>query len=130
MLRIFIDSNNEARNILEDKVNIQVTSFSKIFLVNGKISNFQNLINKYLMDNDEVIIITSFKSKKLIRESMEIFNSDSKLKIIDSNLVDRSLNLLIKTIIENRNKSPEEIVLKINNLFELFELAYYLLMDR
>lgn len=125
MLRVILDTKNEASEKNIGNVNIQRTSFANIFSDEKSINRFKNYLNKCLEDQDKILVI-SFMDGLYDYSTFEINNENIKfLKLI---LTEKSTNFVVAQVIENQNESLDKIEEKIAEIEEVFSLFFLSLM--
>ena len=125
MLRVILDTKNEASEKNIGNVNIQRTSNANIFSDEKSINRFKNYLNKCLEDQDKILVI-SFMDGLYDYSTFEINNENIKfLKLI---LTEKSTNFVVAQVIENQNESLDKIEEKIAEIEEVFSLFFLSLM--
>ena len=125
MLRVILDTKNEASEKNIGNVNIQRTSFANIFSDEKSVNRFKNYLNKCLEDQDKILVI-SFMDGLYDYSTFEINNENIKfLKLI---LTEKSTNFVVAQVIENQNESLDKIEEKIAEIEEVFSLFFLSLM--
>lgn len=125
MLRVILDTKNEASEKNIGNVNIQRTSFANIFSDEKSINRFKKYLNKCLEDQDKILVI-SFMDGLYDYSTFEINNENIKfLKLI---LTEKSTNFVVAQVIENQNESLDKIEEKIAEIEEVFSLFFLSLM--
>ena len=125
MLRVILDTKNEASEKNIGNVNIQRTSFANIFSDEKSINRFKKYLNKCLEDQDKILVI-SFMDGLYDYSTFEIKNENIKfLKLI---LTEKSTNFVVAQVIENQNESLDKIEEKIAEIEEVFSLFFLSLM--
>lgn len=125
MLRVILDTKNEASEKNIGNVNIQRTSFANIFSDEKSINRFKKYLNKCLEDQDKILVI-SFMDGLYDYSTFEINNENIKfLKLI---LTEKSTNFVVGQVIENQNESLDKIEEKIAEIEEVFSLFFLSLM--
>lgn len=126
MLRVILDTKNEASEKNIGNVNIQRTSFANIFSDEKSINRFKKYLNKCLEDQDKILVI-SFMDGLYDYSTFEINNENIKfLKLI---LTEKSTNFVVAQVIENQNESLDKIEEKIAEIEEVFSLFFLSLME-
>lgn len=125
MLRVILDTKNEASEKNIGNVNIQRTSFANIFSDEKSVNRFKKYLNKCLEDQDKILVI-SFMDGLYDYSTFEINNENIKfLKLI---LTEKSTNFVVGQVIENQNESLDKIEEKIAEIEEVFSLFFLSLM--
>ena len=125
MLRVILDTKNEASEKNIGNVNIQRTSFANIFSDEKSINRFKKYLDKCLEDQDKILVI-SFMDGLYDYSTFEIKNENIKfLKLI---LTEKSTNFVVAQVIENQNESLDKIEEKIAEIEEVFSLFFLSLM--
>jgi len=125
MLRVILDTKNEASEKNIGNVNIQRTSFANIFSDEKSVNRFKKYLNKCLEDQDKILVI-SFMDGLYDYSTFEINNENIKfLKLI---LTEKSTNFVVAQVIENQNESLDKIEEKIAEIEEVFSLFFLSLM--
>ena len=125
MLRVILNTKNEASEKNIGNVNIQRTSFANIFSDEKSINRFKKYLNKCLEDQDKILVI-SFMDGLYDYSTFEIKNENIKfLKLI---LTEKSTNFVVTQVIENQNESLDKIEEKIAEIEEVFSLFFLSLM--
>lgn len=125
MLRVILDTKNEASEKNIGNVNIQRTSFANIFSDEKSINRFKKYLNKCLEDQDKILVI-SFMDGLYDYSTFEIKNENIKfLKLI---LTEKSTNFVVAQVVENQNESLDKIEEKIAEIEEVFSLFFLSLM--
>lgn len=125
MLRVILDTKNEASEKNIGNVNIQRTSFANIFSDEKSVNRFKKYLNKCLEDQDKILVI-SFMDGLYDYSTFEIKNENIKfLKLI---LTEKSTNFVVGQVIENQNESLDKIEEKIAEIEEVFSLFFLSLM--
>ena len=125
MLRVILDTKNEASEKNIGNVNIQRTSFANIFSDEKSVNRFKKYLNKCLEDQEKILVI-SFMDGLYDYSTFEINNENIKfLKLI---LTEKSTNFVVAQVIENQNESLDKIEEKIAEIEEVFSLFFLSLM--
>ena len=123
MLRIIVDSIDKIDNEFIDDVNIQYMSIETITKDSKALLKFLNYIDRYLSNGDKVIIISLFFNKVIT----STFENGENIRVINSLLPEKGINMLIQEILKYKNESLDFIEKKITYLVEVFDLCFYLL---
>ena len=125
MLRVILNTKNEASEKNIGNVNIQRTSFANIFSDEKSVNRFKKYLNKCLEDQEKILVI-SFMDGLYDYSTFEIKNENIKfLKLI---LTEKSTNFVVAQVIENQNESLDKIEEKIAEIEEVFSLFFLSLM--
>lgn len=129
MLRIIGDTYGKSFSKDINNINIQRTSFNSVCSSNENLESFKRFVEQYIKNKDEIVILTlDSKISNAYSKFVPLFNDD-KIKVINTSLPMGAMEIVIKTIVNNKDKNLDSIQKDINKLSEILNSCYFILSE-